>query len=97
MSVRFTRECTLLGDGGVPDAGDSLVLTKRLRSHLPVCSLDTVGVYDFHGQFNDAFTAHPKTCPVTGELIFIRYSFQEKVANSYDGCLRGMTTAGVCD
>jgi len=46
-------------------------------------SLSTVGQYNFHGQFNDAFTAHPKVCPITGELIFFRYSFQEKPSCKY--------------
>ncbi|MEM7274854.1 MAG: carotenoid oxygenase family protein [Actinomycetota bacterium] len=37
--------------------------------------LDTIGVYDFNGRLNTAMTAHPKTCPVTGELHFFGYGF----------------------
>ncbi|MEV0911890.1 carotenoid oxygenase family protein [Streptomyces hokutonensis] len=35
--------------------------------------LDTVGPYDFDGRLRTPMTAHPKTCPVTGELHFYGY------------------------
>jgi carotenoid cleavage dioxygenase-like enzyme len=35
--------------------------------------LDTVGLFDFGGKLEGAFTAHPKWCPETGELIFFGY------------------------
>ncbi|MEC3982259.1 carotenoid oxygenase family protein [Amycolatopsis sp. H20-H5] len=35
--------------------------------------LDTVGPYDFAGRLSTPMTAHPKTCPVTGELHFFGY------------------------
>src|SRR5215471_1943473 len=37
--------------------------------------LDTVGVHDFGGRLTTAMTAHPKTCPRTGELHFFGYGF----------------------
>jgi carotenoid cleavage dioxygenase-like enzyme len=35
--------------------------------------LDTVGPFDFGGRLTTAMTAHPKRCPVTGELHFFGY------------------------
>lgn len=36
-------------------------------------TFETVGLYDFRGAYQKAFTAHPKVDPVTGDLIFIGY------------------------
>jgi carotenoid cleavage dioxygenase len=38
-------------------------------------TLDTVGVCDFDGRLATSMTAHPKTCPTTGELHFFGYRF----------------------
>ena len=35
--------------------------------------LDTVGVHDFGGKLKSSMTAHPRICPVTGELLFFGY------------------------
>ncbi len=35
--------------------------------------LETLGVYDYDGRLDSAMTAHPKECPVTGELHFFGY------------------------
>lgn len=35
--------------------------------------LETVGAHDFDGRLSTAMTAHPKVCPVTGELLFFGY------------------------
>lgn len=37
-------------------------------------SLETVGPYTFQGNLKHAFTAHPKSDPKTGELMFLGYS-----------------------
>jgi carotenoid cleavage dioxygenase len=37
-------------------------------------NLDTVGPTDFGGVLKGSFTAHPKICPVTGELLAFGYS-----------------------
>jgi carotenoid cleavage dioxygenase-like enzyme len=39
----------------------------------PGHELETVGPYDFDGRLTTAMTAHPKTCPTTGELHFFGY------------------------
>ena len=35
--------------------------------------LETVGPYRYEGKLNANMTAHPKACPVTGELLFFGY------------------------
>ncbi len=37
--------------------------------------LETVGPYDFDGRLDSAMTAHPKMCPITGEMHFFGYGF----------------------
>lgn len=37
--------------------------------------LETVGTCDFDGRLKSAMTAHPKRCPLTGELHFFGYAF----------------------
>ena len=37
--------------------------------------LETVGSFDYEGRLRTAMTAHPKLCPVTGELHFFGYGF----------------------
>jgi carotenoid cleavage dioxygenase-like enzyme len=58
----------------VAHAGRLLALEE---GHLPVAlrdaSLDTLGTVDFGGRMAGPFTAHPKTDPTTGELVFFGY------------------------
>jgi carotenoid cleavage dioxygenase-like enzyme len=37
--------------------------------------LNTVGYHDYGGKLNAAFTAHPKFCPITGEMLAFGYGF----------------------
>lgn len=56
-------------------AGRILALEE---AHLPWeidRELNTVGCVDFDGQLNRAFTAHPRVCPETGEMLAFGYSF----------------------
>jgi carotenoid cleavage dioxygenase len=39
--------------------------------------LDTVGTLDFGGKLTTAFTAHPKLCPETGEMLAFGYGFMD--------------------
>jgi len=55
-------------------AGRILALEE---GHFPYAldgDLDTVGPLDFAGTLAGSFTAHPKICPVTGELLAFGYS-----------------------
>jgi carotenoid cleavage dioxygenase len=59
----------------VANAGALLALEEL---HMPVmldrASLETLGTWNFHGELAEGpFTAHPKTCSVTGNLVFFGY------------------------
>lgn len=51
-------------------AGKTLALMEFSLPYEISNDLETVGVYDFGGKLTDSMTAHPKSCPVTGELHF---------------------------
>ena len=56
-------------------AGRMLALEE---AHLPWqidAELNTVDSFDFAGKLATPMTAHPKVCPVTGELLFFGYQF----------------------
>lgn len=77
-----------LGEDGSVDRTVSVANTHVIRHHgvmlalventLPTCVtplLETTGPYDFGGQLTSNMTAHPKECPVSGELHFFGYHF----------------------
>lgn len=39
-------------------------------------TLDTIGTWNFDNKLSTAMTAHPKICPVTGEMHFFGYDFK---------------------
>ncbi|MRH88086.1 9-cis-epoxycarotenoid dioxygenase [Nocardia sp. SYP-A9097] len=55
-------------------AGRTLALVEASYPYELTPELDTVGPYDFDGALHTAMTAHPKTCPRTGELHFFGYA-----------------------
>ncbi|MCZ4554077.1 carotenoid cleavage dioxygenase-like enzyme [Rhodococcus sp. PvR044] len=58
-------------------AGRTLALVESSYPYELTCDLDTVGPHDFDGKLTTAMTAHPKTCPITGELHFVGYDVFE--------------------
>ena len=54
-------------------AGRILALVENKGPTEVTKELDTVGPFDFEGRLTTAMTAHPKRCPVTGELHFFGY------------------------
>jgi carotenoid cleavage dioxygenase len=54
-------------------AGHYLALWEGGVANEITRELDTVGLFDFDGRLQGAFTAHPKWCPETGELVFFGY------------------------
>jgi carotenoid cleavage dioxygenase-like enzyme len=57
----------------VEHAGKILALAEL---SLPIelsAELDTVGPYRFDGELSANMTAHPKICPITGEMLFFGY------------------------
>ena len=61
----------------IEHAGKILALVESSFPCELTPELDTVGVYDYDGKLTSAMTAHPKLCPVTGELHFFGYGFFE--------------------
>lgn len=57
----------------VQHAGKILALVETSLPYEITAELDTVGCHDFAGRLKDSMTAHPKTCPKTGELHFFGY------------------------
>ena len=55
-------------------AGKILALEEGHFPYVLDGELDTLGATDFDGVLNGSFTAHPKICPVTGELLAFGYS-----------------------
>ncbi|MEU9443717.1 carotenoid oxygenase family protein [Streptomyces sp. NPDC048304] len=67
----------------VRHAGRTLALVETALPYELTCDLDTKGPYDFGGRLHTAMTAHPKTCPVTGELHFFGYGILEPTHLTY--------------
>ncbi|MEJ8649395.1 carotenoid oxygenase family protein [Streptomyces sp. MS1.AVA.3] len=61
----------------VRHAGRTLALVESSFPYEIDCrpghELETLGAHDFGGRLTTAMTAHPKTCPTTGELHFFGY------------------------
>jgi carotenoid cleavage dioxygenase len=57
-------------------AGRILALVETSFPTEVTPDLDTLGCFDFGGRLTTGMTAHPKTCPLTGELHFFAYSFR---------------------
>ncbi len=55
-------------------AGRILALEEGHFPYVLDGDLGTVGALDFDGALTGSFTAHPKVCPVTGELLAFGYS-----------------------
>ncbi|MEQ8841015.1 MAG: carotenoid oxygenase family protein [Acidimicrobiales bacterium] len=57
----------------VRHAGRYLALEEAHGAYELDADLDTIGHQTFGGQIPGAFTAHPKICPVTGEMLAFGY------------------------
>lgn len=57
----------------VNHAGKTLALVESSFPYQVSNELETLGAYDFGGKLMDSMTAHPKICPVTGEMHFFGY------------------------
>ncbi|MDG2026884.1 MAG: carotenoid oxygenase family protein [Acidimicrobiales bacterium] len=58
----------------VPHAGRLFALNEGFAPYEVDRDLDTIGMENFDGQIVGPFTAHPKLCPVTGEMLAFGYS-----------------------
>ena len=60
----------------VAHAGSIYALVESSFPTRMTADLETVGTTDFGGKLDSAFTAHPKICPVTGEMHAFGYDWQ---------------------
>ncbi len=58
----------------VGHAGKILALEEGHFPYVLDGNLETIGATDFDGKLKGSFTAHPKICPATGELLAFGYS-----------------------
>jgi carotenoid cleavage dioxygenase len=58
----------------IAHAGRTLALVETSFPYQLDDNLNTIGPHDFGGRLRTAMTAHPKICPVTGELHFFGYA-----------------------
>lgn len=61
----------------VGHAGKILALEEGHFPYVVDGELNTVGPTDFGGVLKGSFTAHPKICPITGEMLAFGYSAME--------------------
>lgn len=61
----------------VGHAGQILALEEGHFPYVLDGNLDTVGPTDYDGRLTGPFTAHPKICPDTGEMLAFGYSMME--------------------
>lgn len=56
-------------------AGRTLAVAETTMPWEVTSELKTVGLHDFGGRLKTGMTAHPKTCPTSGELHFFDYNW----------------------
>ena len=79
----------------VRHAGKLLALVETARPVVVSDELETLGPCDFDGALTHGMTAHPKTCPSTGELLFYTYSLEPPFLTHYRADPSGELTATV--
>ncbi|MEP3050843.1 MAG: carotenoid oxygenase family protein [Erythrobacter sp.] len=70
---RLMRGNSLANTHIVGHAGKVLALQETQVPIEMTRELETVGAYDFGGKLERNMTAHPKICPITGEMLFFGY------------------------
>ena len=60
----------------ITHAGRIMALVETALPMLMSGELETQGLHDYGGKLDTAFTAHPKICPISGELHFFGYAHQ---------------------
>jgi len=71
---KFDRTLSTANTHIVRHAGRILALEEGSFPYVVDGELNTVGCLDFGGRLQTALTAHPKECPVTGELFGFGYN-----------------------
>jgi carotenoid cleavage dioxygenase len=73
-NVTLDMTCSKANTHVVGHAGKILALEEGHFPYVLDGNLDTVGPTDFGGLLKGPFTAHPKICPTTGELLAFGYA-----------------------
>lgn len=73
-NVTLDMTCSKANTHIVGHAGKILALEEGHFPYVLDGDLNTVGPTDFNGVLKGPFTAHPKICPVTGELLAFGYA-----------------------
>ena len=73
-SVLMDKTASKANTHVVGHAGRILALEEGHFPYVVDGDLNTVGATDFDGVLTGSFTAHPKICPVTGEMLAFGYS-----------------------
>lgn len=73
----------------VEHAGRILALEEGGFPYEVTLGLDTVGPFTFDGLLRTPMTAHPKRCPVTGDLLFFGYQLLPPFVAIYRATPRG--------
>ena len=76
----------------VRHAGRFLALEEAHFPYEVTRDLETIGPVDFEGKLATAFTAHPKFCPETGEMLAFGYGFMPPFLTYYRFDARGCLT-----
>ena len=77
LSVMMDMKSSKANTHVMGHAGKILVLEEGHFPYVVDGQLNTVGPTDFDGVLTGSFTAHPKICPTTGELLAFGYSALE--------------------
>ena len=77
LSVMMDMKSSKANTHVMGHAGKILVLEEGHFPYVVDGQLNTVGPTDFDGALTGSFTAHPKICPTTGELLAFGYSALE--------------------
>lgn len=73
-NVTLDMTCSKANTHVVTHAGQILALEEGHFPYVLDKSLNTIGVQDYNGLLRGPFTAHPKICPTTGEMLAFGYS-----------------------
>lgn len=76
QETRAKLENSIANTHVVEHAGKILALAELSLPIEMTDTLETVGPYTFDGKLNGTMTAHPKVCPITGEMLFFGYSMK---------------------
>ncbi|MEE6140569.1 carotenoid oxygenase family protein [Mycobacterium sp. 050128] len=74
----------------VEHAGRLLALEEGGLPYALTALLDTVGPYTFDGALKGPMTAHPKSCPLTGDLLFFGYRLRPPFLTYYRADSQGI-------